>query len=310
VRRDISAFLVSLAAVSVACSGSSTPGSPASAGSSSGSGGGSGGSNAGSSSGGSSSTGGAAAGNDAGAGGSGSSGGTASSGSTGSSGGGSGGSSGSSADGGSSPGADGSTTTAAYPSGPYCTAAGSSGHLAVGCVLPNTSWIGYDDEAANALATTEPYAAYSLGDAFSNARKSGKRYAMLNVAEFDCPGCQKSAGELGAVGDSGVSAGAAVVQAGGVVIEVLETAGFVDIATEADLQSWVSKYSLMVTTVEDPGASGTPSPSLAFFGQREQAYIIDLTTMKILQYIDGDITGVGATSGGLAMTAMHQLLGK
>jgi hypothetical protein len=187
----------------------------------------------------------------------------------------------------------------------------------VGCVVPDTAWIGYDDEAANALATTEPYAAYSLGTAFADAQKSGKRYAMLNLAEFECPGCNKSAVELSTVGDGGVSAGAAVVQAGGVVIELLETAGFADIASQSDLESWVDDptatggaHALYVTTVEDPGAAGTPSPSLAFFGQREQAYIIDLTTMKVLQYINGDITGIGATSGGKAMTAMHQLLGK
>ena len=184
-------------------------------------------------------------------------------------------------------------------------------------MLPNTSWMGYDDEAANALATTEPYAAYSLGKAFADAQQSGKRYAMLNLAEFDCPGCKKSAVELSAVGDGGVSAGAAVVQAGGVVIELLETAGFVDIATQAELQSWINDptategpHALQVTTVGDPGAAGTASPSLAFFGQREQAYIIDLTTMKIHDVIAGDITGAGATSGGLGMTQMHTLLGK
>jgi hypothetical protein len=207
--------------------------------------------------------------------------------------------------------------TAPYPSGPYCSPAGSGGHLTVGCTLPNTSWMGYDDEAANVLATTEPYGMYSLGKAFSDAQQSGKRYAMLNLAEFDCPGCKKSAVELSAAGDAGVSAGAAVVQAGGVVIELLESAGFVDIATQADLQAWVNDptapegaHALYVTSVADPGTSTTASPSLAFFGQREQAYIIDLSTMKILQYINGDISGIGATSGGLAMTAMHKLLGK
>jgi hypothetical protein len=306
VRTDLAAFLVSLTAISVACSGSSSPpGGLNNAGSSGG------GTSSSGASGASSSNGGGAS-DDGGPGGS-----SSSSGSSNGSSGGPSSSSSSSSSGSGSSGTDGSTTTASYPSGPYCTAAGSSGHLPVGCVLPNTSWIGYDDEAANALATTEPYAAYSLGTAFADAQKSGKRYAMLNLAEFECPGCNKSAVELSTVGDGGVSAGAAVVQAGGVVIELLETAGFVDIATQTDLETWINDptatggaHALHVTTVEDPGATGTPSPSLAFFGQREQAYIIDLTTMKILQYIDGDITGIGATSGGLAMTAMHQLLGK
>jgi hypothetical protein len=178
----------------------------------------------------------------------------------------------------------------------------------VGCVLPNTSWIGYDDEAANVVATMEPYATYTLDD----ARKSGKRYAMINLAEFLCPGCANSASELGAV-DGGVSAGAAVVQAGGVLIEVLESSGFVNTASKANLDAWVNKYSLMVTTVKDPdGPNGSlpASPSLAFFGRRDQAYIVDLTTMKIIQFIPGDIGAGTDNSAGVGMAAMHTLLGK
>jgi len=127
---------------------------------------------------------------------------------------------------------DGETVAADYPSGPFCTPAGSMGHLSAGCVLPNVTWMGYADESGTALASTEPYAAYSLGDVYADARKSGKRYAMINVAEFDCPGCQQSATLLGTVDDAGVSAGASVEQAGGIVIEVLETNGFADSPTQ------------------------------------------------------------------------------
>jgi hypothetical protein len=183
------------------------------------------------------------------------------------------------------------TTDAAsgYPTGPYGTK--------VGSVIANMTWIGYVDDAADALATTKPYVTYSLDD----ARKSGKHYAMLNLAETFCPGCQKSAGEL-------ATGGASVVNAGGVVIEVLETTGFTSQASKTDLTSWVNKYQLPITSVKDQDGSGTPT--LTALGQREQAYIIDLTTMKIIQIIPGDITGAGATSGGKAMTAMHTLLGK
>jgi hypothetical protein len=124
---------------------------------------------------------------------------------------------------------------------------------------------------------------------------------MIHLAESDCPGCQKSAGEI-------ASGGKAVVDAGGVVIEVLETTGFVTQASKTDLDAWVNKYMLPVTTVKDPDGSGTPT--LNALGQREQAYIIDLTTMTIAQIIQGDITGIGATSGGKGLAAMHVLLGK
>ena len=177
----------------------------------------------------------------------------------------------------------------AYPAGPYGTA--------VGDTIPDMKWIGYVDDAASAVATTLPYISYSLDD----ARKSGMHYAMINLAESDCPGCQKSAGEI-------ASGGAAVVAAGGVVIEVLETTGFVNQPTQANLQAWINKYSLPVTTVKDPDGTGTPT--LNTLGPREHAYIIDLTTMKIVDVITGDNTGFGNTSGGLAMTEMHTLLGK
>ncbi len=208
---------------------------------------------------------------------------------------------------------DGDTTTAAYPSGPYCAPVSdpTNGHLPVGCVLPDRSWIGYDNESANSLANTAPYAAYTLGDAFADARKSGKKYAMINLAEFDCPGCTNSATLLGAAVDAGESAGASVVHAGGVVIELLETAGFANVASKANLDAWVSKYQLQVTTVGDPGTTSTPSPSLAFFGHRDQVYIVDLSTMKIIQYHNGSEAPAGnANSAGVGMAAMHTLLGK
>jgi len=176
-----------------------------------------------------------------------------------------------------------------YPSGPY--------GVTVGSVISDMTWIGYADPAADAVATTKPYAPYTLDD----ARRSGKHYAMINLAESECPGCQKSAGEIEAGGKS-------VVDAGGVVIEVLETTGFVAQATMADLEAWINKYSLPVTTVKDPDGTGTPT--LMALGQREQAYIIDLTTMTIIQIIEGDTSGIGATSGGKALAAMHTLLGK
>jgi hypothetical protein len=207
---------------------------------------------------------------------------------------------------------DGSTTTAAaYPSGQECAAAGTNGHLKVGCIPKNTTWIGYDDESGSALATASPYASFSLADVYADAQKSGKKYAMLNVAEFDCPGCQNSATELGAT-TNGVTAGAAVIMAGGVVIEVLETSGFVDVASQANLEAWVSKYSLHVTAVEDPGYTATnppASPTLAYFGHRDQAYIIDLTTMKILEYCPGSELPQAENSAGQAMEAMQILLG-
>ena len=151
---------------------------------------------------------------------------------------------------------------------------------AVEDVIPDMKWIlDHVDDAASAVATTLPYVSYSLDD----ARKSGMHYAMINLAESDCPGCQKSAGEI-------ASGGAAVVAAGGVVIEVLETTGFVNQPTQANLQAWINASTAPRHHGEGPRRNGDGHAEHAA-GPREHCYIIapDLTTMKILQVIMGDL---------------------
>jgi hypothetical protein len=171
-------------------------------------------------------------------------------------------------------------------------------------------WIGYVDPMANAVASTEPFVTYSLND----ARTSGAHYAMINLSESDCPGCQQDA-TLMESGDSTATPAVlpvtSVVQAGGVVIEVLETTGFVTQATQTSLQQWIGKYQLMVTSVKDPDGTGTAT--LTALGGREHCYIVDLTTMKILDFITGDDLGGGTDtqySAAQCMAEMHTLLGK
>ena len=62
--------------------------------------------------------------------------------------------------------------TATYPAGPY-------GHT-VGATLPLLSWIGYAVPGGDALATTVPYAAYSMDD----LRQSGRAYGVIHVSSF------------------------------------------------------------------------------------------------------------------------------
>lgn len=183
--------------------------------------------------------------------------------------------------------------------------AGTSGTMAEGCVIPNLKWMGYVDNAGDAVATTKPYVAYSLLDLYNDARASGRKYAMINVAEFDCPGCQNSAMAMGA----STGGGASVDMAGGYIIEVLMTSGFVAPPTKANLDSWVNKYNLSFTTVADLDPS---LPTNNALGIRDQAYIIDLTTMKVFKAITGSIAAVAGNgnSGPKGMAEMHTLLGK
>jgi hypothetical protein len=173
------------------------------------------------------------------------------------------------------------------------------------CVIQNLKWSGYVDDAADAIATSKPYRMYSLLDVYNDARASGKKYAMLNIAEEVCPGCNNSATLMG--GTSATS-GPAVVTAGGVMIEVLMTKGFTTPPAKMDLDQWVGSHSLNITTMED---LDTALPTSNELGRRDQAFIIDLSTMKIIQSINGNIGPAGnMNSGPLGMAAMHMLLGK
>ena len=59
-----------------------------------------------------------------------------------------------------------------YPSGPY-------GNV-VGSTFPNLQWVGHVDDAADVVATSEPFGPYSMDD----VRHSGKAYAFVHVSEF------------------------------------------------------------------------------------------------------------------------------
>jgi hypothetical protein len=206
-------------------------------------------------------------------------------------------------------GAEGGLPAASYPSGPYCKAVGQDAVMpaippAPPCIIPNLTWNGYVDSAADAIATSKPYRTYSLLDVYNDARASGKRYAMLNTAEFYCPGCQNSAALMGGTGPM---SGRSVVAAGGVMIEVLMTSASAA-PTKSDLDSWVGKYVLNFTSVADLDPS---TPTFNALGRRDQAFIIDLTTMKIIQSINGSTGDAGnMNSGPLGIAAMHTLLGK
>jgi hypothetical protein len=59
-----------------------------------------------------------------------------------------------------------------YPSGPY-------GNT-VGATFPNLQWVGHVDDAADVVATSEPFGPYTMDD----VRRSGKAYAFVHVSEF------------------------------------------------------------------------------------------------------------------------------
>jgi hypothetical protein len=62
--------------------------------------------------------------------------------------------------------------SSSYPAGPY-------GNQ-VGDVIPPLQWEGYNDDAADALATTKTFGPYTMND----LRLSGKTFGIVHVAEF------------------------------------------------------------------------------------------------------------------------------
>jgi len=99
--------------------------------------------------------------------------------------------------------------------------------------------------------------------------------------------------------------GKQVVDAGGVVVEVLEQ----DASTpmKAQLDAWVNNYGLVITSVKDPDANEGETKSM--LADREHAFIVDLSNMKILQVYTGSKLGIGAPSVTDAMNMMLVLLG-
>jgi hypothetical protein len=99
--------------------------------------------------------------------------------------------------------------------------------------------------------------------------------------------------------------GKQVVDAGGVMVEVLEQ----DVTTpsKADLDAWVNNYQLTITSVKDPDNNEGETKSM--LTDREHVFIIDLSNMKIIQVITGSQLGIGTPSAQTGMDMMLTLLG-
>jgi hypothetical protein len=94
-----------------------------------------------------------------------------------------------------------------------------------------------------------------------------------------------------------------VLDAGGVVVEVLQSSRKAE-PTLAELDAWITTYELPVTSVmdRDPDAETETFDAL---GVREQIFIVELSTMKIVFQVNGSTAGIGDPS---AKTAIDHIL--
>jgi hypothetical protein len=89
------------------------------------------------------------------------------------------------------------------------------------------------------------------------------------------------------------------VDAGGAVVEILGTYGFVPATppTKAQLDSWITTGNLTVSSFID--APGKTAQTINLFQVRERAVVVDLSTMKVVWHGDGD------QAGGVTNNAVH-----
>jgi hypothetical protein len=181
--------------------------------------------------------------------------------------------------------------TTPYPAGPY-------GNQ-VDDVFPPLVWEGFVNPSAVGLATAQPFGPHSM-DA---VRKTCKKYALIHNSEFTCPGCKNSADWLGTQGG-----GKQIVDAGGVVVEVLQSNNFSP-ANQTALETWILAYDLSVTSVID-AASADPNQTETALGIRETTWIVELETMTILNKFSGSIQGIGTPSAEAATpVVLNYLIG-
>lgn len=91
------------------------------------------------------------------------------------------------------------------------------------------------------------------------------------------------------------------------IVELLETKAFAT-PTRADLDAWITTFKLPVTSLID--ASGHDGATFAAMGRRENAFIVELPSMKIVKKYTGSTDGTPPSSVSVAIPDLLALLGK
>jgi hypothetical protein len=91
------------------------------------------------------------------------------------------------------------------------------------------------------------------------------------------------------------------------VVEILAEGATGGAPSRTELDAWIQAYSIPVTTVRDP--DGAPLASHAALGIRETAFLVDLSTMLIVQVVNGSLAGIGDSSVKQAVPMILSLLG-
>ena len=93
------------------------------------------------------------------------------------------------------------------------------------------------------------------------------------------------------------------MDAGGVIVEILAGSAGAH-PSRAELDAWINTYHLPVTTVRDV----TGTPTLATYGIRESAFVVNLRNMVVEIKINGSIAGLGDSAVAQIIPRMMTLL--
>ena len=94
-----------------------------------------------------------------------------------------------------------------------------------------------------------------------------------------------------------------MVDRGGAVVEILMTPDPQAASPQAGLNTWITTFGLNITAVL-PRDGMTQS----VLGVRETAYIVNLSTMKIVWKFNGNLAGIGDSSGKVGVTEILKSL--
>jgi hypothetical protein len=97
-----------------------------------------------------------------------------------------------------------------------------------------------------------------------------------------------------------------IYAAGGVVLELLESAGFQP-TPRSSFDTWVNRYGLQVVAGIDPPAERV-TRTLMTYGVRESMFVVDLRTMRIVNKYNGSVAGVPPSSVIAATARILELL--
>ena len=87
-----------------------------------------------------------------------------------------------------------------------------------------------------------------------------------------------------------------MVDAGGIVVEVLEDGPTFGVAaTQSDLVAWITAPTTDITVTSLIAAQGAYGQTLAALGIREATAIVEIPSMKVVWYDDGDQSGALTT---------------